>query len=434
MEVNAEINVPASSTGCYTILRTYTLTDDCGNSTDIEQIIEVEDNTAPSYMGPGEISIPAEQYDVEGAYPPDVIWAYPLDSEWDSFPIGYIDDCSGFFSCTAEDYPISGGCANQPHPMYNGQSATYLRVLTITDLCGNSSTAEVIINLIDDDAPVFDFIPEDYTVACVEDTVMLHALYSDLVDESLDLVYEEDMDMTCPNQFTLTRTWTVSDNCDNSTVATQVITVHDDIAPVFTFVPADYTVECYGDIMTEMATASDNCASGASVAYVDSETQDASCPGNWEVLRTFIATDACGNSTSVVQTITVLDTIAPEITCSEDRTVECSLIESVGQNEIVAPLAAITQNNVSGTWPSFNPNRFTGTFVYVNAALVDALPGLFEAGDKIGLTRVNGSSIQRTITSVTGVANQPNTRRVNFSGCLGDWHQPQLQPRCVGRW
>ena len=170
--------------------------------------------------------------------------------------------------------------------------------------------------------------------------------------------------------------------------------------------------------MTEMATASDNCASGASVAYVDSETQDASCPGNWEVLRTFTATDACGNSTSVVQTITVLDTIAPEITCSEDRTVECNLIESVGQNEIVAPLAAITQNNVSGTWPSVNPNRFTGTFVYVNAALVDALPGLFEAGDKIGLTRVNGSSIQRTITSVTGVANQPNTRRVNFSGAL----------------
>ena len=51
LEVNAEINVPASSTGCYTILRTYTLTDDCGNSTDIEQIIEVEDNTAPIYMG-----------------------------------------------------------------------------------------------------------------------------------------------------------------------------------------------------------------------------------------------------------------------------------------------------------------------------------------------------------------------------------------------
>ena len=84
-----------------------------------------------------------------------------------------------------------------------------------------------------------------------------------------------------------------------------------------------------------------------------------------------------------------------------------------------APLAAIiSKQSCRALWPFFNGNRFTGTFVYVNAALVDALPGLFEAGDKIGLTRVNGSSIQRTITSVTGVANQPNTRRVNFSGAL----------------
>ena len=87
LDVNAEIEADVSSTGCYTILRTYTLTDACGNSTDIEQLITVEDNTAPIYQGPGEISIPAEEYDVEGAYPPDVIWAYPLDSEWESFPI-----------------------------------------------------------------------------------------------------------------------------------------------------------------------------------------------------------------------------------------------------------------------------------------------------------------------------------------------------------
>ena len=413
---NSENGVPA---GCYTLRRTFTLTDDCGNASTVMQTINVVDNTPPVYQGPGEISIPAEEYDVEGAYPPDVVWAYSTDSEWESFPIGYIDDCSPLFSCTAMDLPLSGGCADQPHPEYPmTESATWLRVLTITDLCGNTSTAEVIINLIDDDAPVFDFVPADYTVACVEDTVMLHPEYSDLVDENLLLEYEEVMDMTCPNQFTLTRTWTITDNCDNETEATQVITVQDDIAPAFTFVPEDYTVECYGDIMTEMATASDNCTSGASVAYIDSETQDASCPGNWEVLRTFIATDACGNSTSVVQTITVLDTTAPEITCSEDRTVECSLIESVGQNEIVAPLAAITQNNVFGTYPSFNPNRFTGTFVYVSAGLVDALPGLFEAGDKIGLTRINGQSVQRTITSVTGVANQPSTRRVNFGGAL----------------
>ena len=417
VSVNAEIGVPASSTGCYTVIRTITLTDDCGHQTDIEQVITVEDTTAPIYQGPGQITIPAVEYDVDGAYAPDVVWAYPVGSEFESFPIGYIDDCSGFFTCTAEDFPISGGCANQPHPAYNSESATYLRVLTITDLCGNSSTAEVIINLVDEDAPVFDFVPADAEFACDEDVVLLDATFYDLVDENVDLDYDEAfLDLGCENNYVLIRTWTITDNCDNQTVAEQVITVKDEIAPTFTFVPEDYTVECYGDIMFEMATASDNCNSGASVAYSDSETQDEQCPGNWEVLRTFTATDECGNSTSVIQTITVIDTTAPEISCSEDRLVECSLIVSVGQNEIVAPIADITENGTSGTAPGTNPNRFTQDFVYVDHALVDALPGLFEAGDRIRLTRINGQVTERVINSISTTSEESGALQVNFSG------------------
>ena len=401
VSVNAEINVPASSTGCYTMYREYTLTDECGNSTVISQLITVEDTTPPVYQGPGEISIPAEQYDVDGAYPPDVVWAYPVGSEWQSFPIGYIDDCSGFFTCTAEDFPISGGCANQPHPAYNGESATYLRQLTITDLCGNSSTAEVIINLIDDDAPVFDFVPADYTATCVEDTVMLHPTYHDLVDENLELTYSEVQTTTCPNQFTLTRQWIITDNCDLADTAVQVITVHDDIAPTFTSVPEDYTVECYGDVGTEMAAATDNCNSGATVAYADNDIAQ-SCPGNWVIERTFTATDACGNQSSVMQTITVLDTTDPTIECNEDRTVECSLILGVSQNAIKAPLAAGT---------------YTSTFVRVSAELVNQLPGLFEVGDQIRIKRANGSTTNRFITSVSNAAN--GNKQINFVGAIG---------------
>ena len=45
--------------GCYEVLRKVTLTDDCGNTTVIDQIITVIDNTPPVYQGPGQISIPA---------------------------------------------------------------------------------------------------------------------------------------------------------------------------------------------------------------------------------------------------------------------------------------------------------------------------------------------------------------------------------------
>ena len=238
---NSENGVPA---GCYTMRRTLTLTDDCGNASTVLQTINVVDNTAPVYQGPGQISIPAEEYDVDGAYPPDVVWAYAADSEWESFPIGYIDDCSPLFSCTAMDLPLSGGCADQPHPDYPmTESATWLRVLTITDLCGNTSTAEVIINLIDDDAPVFDFVPASYTIECDQPLELLDPIVSDLVDENvLVTLVEQTTAGSCDQEYTLTRTWTARDNCDNLTTASQTITVVDTTAPVAT-APQDIVVE-----------------------------------------------------------------------------------------------------------------------------------------------------------------------------------------------
>ena len=238
---NSENGVPA---GCYTMRRTLTLTDDCGNASTVLQTINVVDNTPPVYQGPGQISIPAEEYDVDGAYPPDVVWAYAEDSEWESFPIGYIDDCSPLFSCTAMDLPLSGGCADQPHPDYPmTESATWLRVLTITDLCGNTSTAEVIINLIDDDAPVFDFVPASYTIECDQPLELLDPIVSDLVDENvLVTLVEQTTAGSCDQEYTLTRTWTARDNCDNLTTASQTITVVDTTAPVAT-APQDIVVE-----------------------------------------------------------------------------------------------------------------------------------------------------------------------------------------------
>gem|GEM_PF-613071 len=387
LEVNAEINVPASSTGCYTILRTYTLTDDCGNSTDIEQIIEVEDNTAPIYMGPGEISIPAAQYDVEGAYPPDVIWAYPLDSEWDSFPIGYIDDCSGFFSCTAEDFPISGGCANQPHPMYNGASATYLRVLTITDLCGNSSTAEVIINLVDEDAPVFDFVPEDYTVSCAEEVVLIDPIVSDLVDENLDVEYEEaTMVLGCDNDYLLIRRWTVTDNCDNSVEAEQIITVKDEIAPSIDAAAQDMTIECAGDFSNNEAlanwlanrggaAASDNCdgdvmwsMSPAAPALSDE------CGNTGSVTVTYTATDICGNASSTTATFTVEDTTAPVITAeAADATIECGDYSYIVQVEETIQVEEIIQVEQEVIYEDEDGNEIIDIILVDQTILVDAI-------------------------------------------------------------
>ena len=44
--------------------------------------------------------------------------------------------------------------------------------------------------------------------------------------------------------YVIVRTFTATDDAGNNSSATQTITVQDTTAPEFTFVPADYTVEC----------------------------------------------------------------------------------------------------------------------------------------------------------------------------------------------
>ena len=60
-------------------------------------------------------------------------------------------------------------------------------------------------------------------------------------------------------------------------------------APEFTFVPADYTVECSDEMPMDDATASDNC--GEVTIEVSSETTAGDAAGNYTIVRTFTATD-----------------------------------------------------------------------------------------------------------------------------------------------
>ena len=62
----------------------------------------------------------------------------------------------------------------------------------------------------------------------------------------------------CTGEYTITRTFTATDDCGNSTSATQTITVQDTTAPELS-IPADYTAECSDELVMDDATASDNC-------------------------------------------------------------------------------------------------------------------------------------------------------------------------------
>jgi hypothetical protein len=118
----------------------------------------------------------------------------------------------------------------------------------------------------------------------------------------------------------ITRTWTATDNCENSSTCDQIIEVQDTTAPELVNVPLDVTVEC--DAVPEPAnvTATDNCDPLPTITYSETRT-DGDCPSNYTLTRTWTATDACGNSTSETQVITVQDTTPPVISCNSPVTI-----------------------------------------------------------------------------------------------------------------
>ena len=295
-------------TGHYTIARTFTATDDCGNMNTAVQTITVQDTTAPEISGDAEVTIACEDYDVMTSHASST------------------DNC-GEVTLTWVDAEVSGGCV-----LPIGQ---YVRTYTAMDDCGNSSTFVQILNLTDMVAPTFDSVPADYTIECDQAIVYDEATASDNCSGAEVTVEEEIFAGDCPQTYQIVRTFTAVDNCDNATTAIQTITVQDTTAPEFTSVPADYTVECSDEMPMDDAMASDNC--GAVEITVMSETTAGDCTGNYTITRTFTAMDDCGNSSMATQTITVQDTTAPMLSIPADYTAECD-------EELVFDDASATDN------------------------------------------------------------------------------------------
>jgi hypothetical protein len=136
---------------------------------------------------------------------------------------------------------------------------------------------------------------------------------------------------TCPFDYTIERTWRVTDDAGQSKDCVQSIAVIDTVPPVITCPPDKFFFcDAIGD--TGVATATDNCDLNPEITFSDSIALQR-CDWEYILVRTWIATDACGNSSSCQQTIRVEDSTTPVITyCPPDTTVGCDTrIEGLGQ-------------------------------------------------------------------------------------------------------
>ncbi|MCK0180660.1 gliding motility-associated C-terminal domain-containing protein, partial [Flavobacteriaceae bacterium S0862] len=153
---------------------------------------------------------------------------------------------------------------------------------------------------------------------------------TDNCDASVTVIFNEvRTDSACDSEYSLARTWTVTDCAGNETSHTQTITVEDNTAPTFVeALPADATVECDSNIpAADTLTATDNCDASVTVIFNEVRT-DSACDSEYSLARTWTVTDCAGNETSHTQTITINDTTAPTFVeaLPADTTVECDSV------------------------------------------------------------------------------------------------------------
>ncbi len=299
--------VPGACPHEYTINRTWSTTDDCGNSATHTQVITVQDTVAPL------ITVQA----MDSTLACD---GTDHSADFASWRAAYggatATETCGDITWT-ESYVMGSTCA--------GDSAEV--TFTATDECGNFSTTTAIWKMEDVTAPVLVTPAENDTVECdgAGNTAAIVAWLSanagaTATEECSGLKWSNDfstMGMTCGNTSAVQVVFTATDSCQNATQTVATFVIEDTTPPSFVeALPANGTFECDAVPTPETLTATDICGGSMPVTF-NQQRVDSICPDTYRLMRTWTTADSCGNTASHTQTLIIEDTSAPLVVAKD---------------------------------------------------------------------------------------------------------------------
>jgi len=217
-----------------------------------------------------------------------------------------------------------------------GQPTLIVRTWTATDACGNSSTAREIFLRLDTIPPTFE-LPAETVTFCSIDTLFLVNI-NDNCDPSPVTTWEDVITGLVCNQM-LTRMWTLTDACGNSSTAIQQFDLSDTSPPEITFSPGNFVFSCNessGDLQEsyeqwmDSVTIMDGCSASdffialrGSYVLEDTTTWPGTpvpdsiflmCAMDVAVEADLVAYDICGNVIVEEISFSVVDTTGPTFT------------------------------------------------------------------------------------------------------------------------
>lgn len=201
-----------------------------------------------------------------------------------------LSDTCGIETIETEEYITEGNCVGE---------LTITRTWNLLDFEGDVvASFEQVIEVTDTTAPEFvGDLPQDMTLSCSDEMPEIPELNatdncSD-VSITVDQIIIDDID--CAQNFTLQTIFTATDACGNFSTHEQNIQFLDTEGPVFeTGIITELTLECGAPIPSIEPNVTDSCSDEVSFSFTD-EVSD-NCEGGKETIRTWEATDNCGNT------------------------------------------------------------------------------------------------------------------------------------------
>ncbi|MEM6318926.1 MAG: SdrD B-like domain-containing protein [Bacteroidota bacterium] len=221
-------------------------------------------------------------------------------------------------------------------------------------LTSGMSNLNIDAGVIDNSPPLIFNVPPDVTVDCNDIPNPPSTVKGvDNCDPYIDVIFSERIlnEGSCP--YIIERTWTAVDDCGNSAIRTQRVTVTDTQAPVITIAnPLIAGLQDGGEVIFECdnmpefsaadVNATDDC-SEVEVKFVDLVREQGDCAEDGFIVKmtcAWIAEDDCGNRSEFNIVIFVVDTKSPTLNnIPEDVTV------NLDQGQFIPPVA----NTVTAT-------------------------------------------------------------------------------------
>ena len=284
-----------ANSGC-SVTRTFTVTasDGCGNTSAAQTLVYTwtADTTPPTVTVPTGSNL--------GCNPATL----PTDVSVKAL-VTATDNCS-VPSVNVTHVDVSNGCA-----------VTRTFAVTATDGCGNTSAAQTVYTWTADTTPPTITCPAPVTVQCASNVPPANVASVTATDNcgtvTVSFVGDVVTNQTCPNRYTILRTYKAVDACGNSATCTQTITVNDTTKPSITC-PTNITVSALSLCTNAVpatnpmiaaflhgVTATDNCGGSATVT----NNAPSTFPLGTNTV-TFTATDSCGNTNKCQASVIVV--------------------------------------------------------------------------------------------------------------------------------